>query len=85
MGGAESQDLGMGRQLVKQALVYKKANPNDKRSQFLMLTGKGNKIFDQLRPTEYNIIQRMTHDIDKKQLTNLIEVIQKMAENLKGK
>jgi DNA-binding MarR family transcriptional regulator len=69
-------------ELVKKELVYKKANPEDKRSQFLLLTDKGNEIFEQLRPTEHNFVKKMTHDIDKKKLAKFTEVIDLMAENL---
>lgn len=70
-------------ELLKRELVYKEANPNDKRSQFLSLTDKGNDIFDLLRPTEYQIVKRMTRDIDEKQLEEFLEAIQLMVENLR--
>jgi DNA-binding MarR family transcriptional regulator len=79
----KSQVTRLVNELLKQELVYKEANPNDKRSQFLLLTDKGNDIFDQLRPTEHQIVNTMIHDIDEKQLEEFIEVIQLMAENLK--
>ena len=71
-------------ELLEKELVNKEANPNDKRSQFLLLTDKGKVVLDQLRPSEREVMKLMTHGIDDKTLEKFTDLLQLMTENLRS-
>jgi MarR family transcriptional regulator, multiple antibiotic resistance protein MarR len=78
----KAQVTPLVKELIKQKLVTKEANPNDKRSHFLVLTDNGNMLFEQLRPTEYKIINMMTLRLNDKAIKEFIEKLDLMSENL---
>jgi MarR family transcriptional regulator, multiple antibiotic resistance protein MarR len=78
----KAQVTPLVKELIKQKLVTKEANSIDKRSHFLILTDKGNELFERLRPTEYQIIKTMTRGLNKKELDEFTEKLNLMSENL---
>ncbi|WP_028774420.1 MarR family winged helix-turn-helix transcriptional regulator [Shewanella waksmanii] len=68
--------------LITQNLIEKRANPQDKRSQYLQLTAAGQAIMDQVRGLDANIYRKMTQDISAKELQDFEQIAQKMNSNL---
>jgi MarR family transcriptional regulator, multiple antibiotic resistance protein MarR len=82
LGRDKAQITRLVKELLEQKLVYKEGNPNDKRSQFLLLTDKGNGVLGQLKPLERQMINLMTQSIDETRLEEFKDVVLLMAENL---
>ncbi len=71
---------GLIDRMVKEALVEKKINPDDKRSTKAYLTQKGKDLFESVKDKHIEFSQRMTHslsDEEKKQLSQLLQKLQR--------
>ena len=70
------------KQLVKQELVSKAPNPDDKRSQLLTLTEKGVECFKLLEASDLKMLAGMKAGISDDELTQFLKIGAKMASNL---
>ncbi|WP_049722535.1 MarR family winged helix-turn-helix transcriptional regulator [Gilvimarinus polysaccharolyticus] len=68
--------------LIDQGLVKKESNPEDKRSQLLVLTPQGKALQEDLLSISEQMQKQMTQDIDEKDLDVFIKVAQTMTKNL---
>lgn len=71
------------KELIAQDFVRKKANPSDKRSQFLYLTEKGLACYLELQAADNEALTFMRSQISDKELQKFLSVGQKMVANLK--
>lgn len=69
-------------QLIQQGLVQKEVNPQDKRSQLLVLTSAGKTIQKVLGALSNNMENKMTQGIKAEDLDTFIQVAQKMTINI---
>lgn len=70
------------KQLIDQGYVKKEPNPEDNRSQFLVLTSQGKAIQENLLKFSEEMQQQITQGIDLKEMETFIKVAQKMTANL---
>ena len=68
--------------LMEQGLVEKIPNPQDKRSQLLLLTNEGGKIQESLSKITKRAEQAMTKGIAEQDMQTFFSVAQKMLNNL---
>ena len=68
--------------LLKQGLVQKVTNPNDKRSQYLTLTDKGVERFNVLQVSDVETLEAMREGVSDDELAQFLLIGAKMAENL---
>ncbi|MCG9630880.1 MarR family transcriptional regulator [Vibrio sp. Isolate30] len=71
--------------LIKQELIVKEPNPEDKRSQCLAITERGKAIVDQLSEVDSEMFEKMKIGIDSVELATFERVAKKMAQNLNSK
>jgi len=68
--------------LIDQGLVKKESNPDDKRSQLLVLTPQGEAVQESLLSISKTMQNQMTQGIDEEDLETFIKVAQAMTKNL---
>lgn len=68
--------------LIEEDFIEKKPNPNDKRSQCLLTTDKGNEVLNKIRAIDTQILDKMTQDVSEEELEAFQLVARKLAENL---
>lgn len=68
--------------LLKQGIVQKIANPNDKRSQYLTLTDKGLEWYTVLQASDLETLAAMRKGISDEELAQFLLIGEKMAGNL---
>jgi DNA-binding MarR family transcriptional regulator len=68
--------------LIEQELVEKAPNPEDKRSQLLIVTAKGKERLEILNRAEAKVIESMTQNISHDDLLQFDAVAKKIAKNL---
>ena len=71
--------------LIKQELIVKEPNPEDKRSQCLAITERGKAIVDQLSEVDSEMFEKMKIGIDSDELATFERVAKAMAQNLNSK
>ena len=71
--------------LIKQELIVKEPNPEDKRSQYLAITAHGKAIVDQLTEVDSEMFEKMKIGIDSDELATFERVAKAMAQNLNSK
>ncbi|KAB0286809.1 MarR family transcriptional regulator [Vibrio fortis] len=71
--------------LIKQELIVKEPNPEDKRSQCLAITESGKAIVDQLSEVDSEMFEKMKIGIDSDELATFERVAKAMAQNLNSK
>ncbi|MEF1228790.1 MarR family transcriptional regulator [Vibrio fortis] len=71
--------------LIKQELIVKEPNPEDKRSQCLAITERGKAIVDQLTEVDSEMFEKMKIGIDSDELATFERVAKAMAQNLNSK
>ncbi|WP_261903957.1 MarR family winged helix-turn-helix transcriptional regulator [Vibrio fortis] len=71
--------------LIKQELIVKEPNPEDKRSQCLAITERGKAIVDQLTEVDSEMFKKMKIGIDSEELATFERVAKAMAQNLNWK
>lgn len=69
-------------QLIDQGLVKKEPNPEDKRSQLLLLTDQGKALQEGLLTFSEEMQRKITKGIDSKDLDTFVEVAEKMTKNI---
>ena len=70
--------------LINQELVKKSPNPEDKRSQLLVLTNKGEDIMTKVSNIDREMLQRMTKGMNEDDLEQFSQIASKMAQNLEN-
>lgn len=70
--------------LINQELVKKSPNPEDKRSQLLVLTNKGEEIMTKVSNIDREMLQRMTKGMNEDELEQFSQIANKMAQNLEN-
>ena len=70
--------------LINQELVKKSPNPEDKRSQLLVLTNKGEEIMTKVSNIDREMLQRMTKGMNEDELEQFSQIASKMAQNLEN-
>ncbi|WP_322804033.1 MarR family transcriptional regulator [Vibrio alfacsensis] len=68
--------------LIEEDFIKKEPNPNDKRSQCLLTTDKGNEVLNKIRAIDTQILDKMTRDVSAEELEAFQLVARKLAENL---
>jgi len=71
--------------LIKQELIVKEPNPEDKRSQCLAITEHGKAIVDELTEVDGDMFEKMKVGIDSNELATFERVAKAMAQNLNSK
>ena len=70
------------KRLIKKKLIFKKKNPNDKRSQLLLLTKSGHLKLNILLIAENKLVKKMSKDIDIEDINEWQKVTSVMLHNL---
>ncbi|MET2850329.1 MarR family transcriptional regulator [Vibrio owensii] len=71
--------------LIEQGFIEKRPNPEDKRSQCLLTTEKGNEVLAKIKAVDAEIFQKMTLNVSEEELEAFQLVAGKLAENLSQK
>ncbi|CAH1600922.1 MarR family transcriptional regulator [Vibrio owensii] len=71
--------------LIEEGFIEKRPNPEDKRSQCLLTTEKGNKVLSKIKAVDAEIFQKMTLNVSEEELEAFQLVAGKLAENLSKK
>ncbi len=71
--------------LIEEGFIEKRPNPEDKRSQCLLTTEKGNEVLAKLKAVDAEIFQKMTLNVSEEELEAFQLVAGKLAENLSNK
>lgn len=71
--------------LIEEGFIEKRPNPEDKRSQCLLTTEKGNEVLSKIKAVDAEIFQKMTLDVSEEELEAFQLVAGKLAENLSKK
>ncbi|RKF19878.1 MarR family transcriptional regulator [Alginatibacterium sediminis] len=69
--------------LLDLGFIDKSANPDDQRSQLLVLTNKGNDALEQLAKIDTQVFAKMTTDINDVDLVDFMEIAARMSNNLR--
>ena len=78
----KAQITRLVQQLIEQGFVKKEPNPEDKRSQLLVLTSQGMALQKSLSSLSDEMQNQITKDIDSEDLDTFIRVAEKMTKNL---
>ncbi|GHE94838.1 MarR family winged helix-turn-helix transcriptional regulator [Thalassotalea profundi] len=70
------------KELVHQELIIKTDNEQDKRSQHIVLSSKGEEMMKMFKNVEKNVFNRMVNDIPSAQIEDFIDTIQLLKINL---
>ncbi|MEZ9547227.1 MULTISPECIES: MarR family winged helix-turn-helix transcriptional regulator [Vibrio] len=70
--------------LINQELVKKSPNPEDKRSQLLILTNKGQEVMSKVSDIDRDMLKRMTKGMTEDELEQFRKIAKKMAQNLEN-
>lgn len=71
--------------LIEEGFIEKRPNPEDKRSQCLLTTEKGNEVLSKIKAVDAEIFQKMTLNVSEEELEAFQLVAGKLAENLSQK
>lgn len=71
--------------LIEEGFIEKRPNPEDKRSQCLLTTEKGNRVLDKIKTVDAEIFQKMTLGVSDEELAAFQITAGKLAENLAKK
>lgn len=82
LGRDKAQVTRLVNTLIKEGLIVKQANPNDKRSQFLCVTHSGELLVKEIAKIDNNIMQKMTSDLPENDLAEFLRIAKMMANNL---
>ncbi|NVK73147.1 MAG: winged helix-turn-helix transcriptional regulator [Oceanospirillaceae bacterium] len=81
-GRDKGQVTRLVQEVMNQELVIKCPNPNDKRSQFLLLTDKGLNLYHQLAAADLAILKGMRANVSDDELQIFLKIGAKMLNNL---
>ncbi|MEC7308827.1 MarR family winged helix-turn-helix transcriptional regulator [Vibrio crassostreae] len=70
--------------LINQELVKKSPNPEDKRSQLLILTDKGQEVMSKVSDLDRDMLKRMTKGMAEDDLEQFRKIAKEMAQNLES-
>lgn len=70
---SKSSLTGVVKRMVQKGLIATQENPDDARSHLLKLTGKGQKIFEQVFPEEMKHLEKAFEKLSKKQMKEIEE------------
>lgn len=84
MGRDKAQINRLIKELFNQELLIKQSNENDKRSQLITLTTKGEALVLQFNNIEHEVFQAMSVGIPPEQIENFIVLAKKFKSNLNG-
>ncbi|BCE01283.1 MarR family winged helix-turn-helix transcriptional regulator [Marinicellulosiphila megalodicopiae] len=68
--------------LIKENMIEKQANPNDKRSQFLVMTNRGKAIHQQISKVDQLMLEQLGEGLSKQELQTFQNLAEKMILNL---
>ncbi|WP_045452049.1 MarR family winged helix-turn-helix transcriptional regulator [Vibrio campbellii] len=71
--------------LIEEGFIEKRPNPEDKRSQCLLTTEKGNRVLDKIKTVDAEIYQKMTLGVSDEELAAFQITAGTLAENLTKK
>ncbi|WP_199437829.1 MarR family winged helix-turn-helix transcriptional regulator [Vibrio owensii] len=71
--------------LIEEGFIEKRPNPEDKRSQCLLTTEKGNEVLSKIKAVDAEIFQKMTLNVSEEELEAFQLIAGKLAENLSKK
>lgn len=71
--------------LIEEGFIEKRPNPEDKRSQCLLTTERGNEVLAKIKAVDAEIFQKMTLNVSEEELEAFQLVAGKLAENLSQK
>lgn len=71
--------------LIEEGFIEKRPNPEDKRSQCLLTTEKGNEVLAKIKAVDAEIFQKMTLNVSEEELEAFQLVAGKLAENMSKK
>ncbi|GAB7221507.1 MarR family transcriptional regulator [Vibrio owensii] len=71
--------------LIEEGFIEKRPNPEDKRSQCLLTTEKGNEVLSKINAVDAEIFQKMTLNVSEEELEAFQLVAGKLADNLSQK
>lgn len=71
--------------LIEEGFIEKRPNPEDKRSQCLLTTEKGNEVLSKIKAVDAEIFQKMTLNVSEEELEAFQLVAGKLAGNLSKK
>ncbi|MFV8413447.1 MarR family winged helix-turn-helix transcriptional regulator [Vibrio owensii] len=71
--------------LIEEGFIEKRPNPEDKRSQCLLTTEKGNEVLSKIKAVDAEIFQKMTLNVSEEELEAFQLVAGKLADNLSQK
>ncbi|UJF18382.1 MarR family winged helix-turn-helix transcriptional regulator [Vibrio sp. SS-MA-C1-2] len=71
--------------LIEQDLISKQPNPNDKRSQCLIIEQQGKQILEKIKNLDQTVLKQTTTDISEQELEVFIRTLNKMNDNLSSK
>lgn len=71
--------------LIEEGFIEKRPNPEDKRSQCLLTSEKGNEVLAKIKAVDAEIFQKMTLNVSEEELEAFQLVAGKLAENLSKK
>ena len=78
----KAQITRLVKQLIDHGYVKKQPNPDDKRSQLLVLTSKGMALQESLLGVSEEMQKQITQGIDSEDLQTFVMVAEKMTKNL---
>ena len=68
--------------LEKKGFITRRVNPNDNRAFLISLTSEGRELKDKLIPLAFEVLEKALKDIDKKQVEEVMAVLNKIYKNL---
>lgn len=68
--------------LLEEGFIEKRPNPEDKRSQCLLTTEKGNAILAKIKTIDDEIFRKMTNEVSNEELIAFQLIAKKLANNL---
>lgn len=68
--------------LISQGLIVKTPNPEDKRSQYITLTGQGEEILGEMKKVAEKVHKEMHQGIDAKDIENFYRTAAAITDNL---
>ncbi|WP_147821145.1 MarR family winged helix-turn-helix transcriptional regulator [Salidesulfovibrio onnuriiensis] len=68
--------------LVKDGLVERKTDPEDRRVKVVVITPKGEELMDKIFPQHYGRVARLMEDFDSRQRDELLETLDKIQNSM---
>ncbi|MGL6258655.1 MarR family winged helix-turn-helix transcriptional regulator [Vibrio sp. WXL103] len=78
----KAQVTRMLKPMIEQGLIVKQPNPEDKRSQRLVLTDKGQAMIEQIRQLDGGMLETMCQGLSEQEIEHFQAVSKRMTSNL---